>query len=109
MYVMYSLPISQLSVTGGISTTTARLCMTLGLAITTAIFSHVVPGNESIQANRSTAPYRAVFWSAAGKYPVVAVVDDRGAGRAWGKEEGKVTGGFDRGELEQLHRRRRWW
>ncbi|KAH0542420.1 hypothetical protein FGG08_003175 [Glutinoglossum americanum] len=65
MYVMSSLPTSQQSLAGGIFNTATRLCMTLGLGITTAIFSHSAQRDRSVQSNQSITPYQMVFWSAA--------------------------------------------
>lgn len=65
MYVISSMPSSQQSVAGSIFQTVTRLCMTLGLGISTAVF-------DSVQSKPTLAkywdpaaqPYSAVFWFA---------------------------------------------
>lgn len=63
MCVMSSMPPSQQSVAGGIFQTVAKLCMTLGLGIATAIFN-AVQKNPSLAAywDNATQPYTATFW-----------------------------------------------
>ena len=65
MYVMSSMPPSQQSVAGGIFQTAAKLCMTLGLGIATAIFNSVQQ-NPSLANywDQATQPYAATFWFA---------------------------------------------
>lgn len=62
MYVMSSMPPSQQSIAGGIFQTVAKLCMTLGFGITTAIFNSV-QRNSTLSAfwDTTTQPYAAVF------------------------------------------------
>lgn len=66
MYVMSSMPPSQQSVAGGIFQTVAKLTMTLGLGIGTAIFDAV--GRSPTLASywdEETQPYAATFWFSA--------------------------------------------
>lgn len=63
MYVMSSMPPSRQSVAGGIFQTAAKLCMTLGLGVGTAVFNSVqqspsLAGYWDVE----TQPYSAVFW-----------------------------------------------
>ncbi|KAB8446208.1 hypothetical protein FH972_025190 [Carpinus fangiana] len=64
MYVMSSFPPSQQSVAGGIFQTVIRLCSTIGLGITTAIFNAVQesPPTSGYHGNDPIAPYAATFW-----------------------------------------------
>jgi MFS family permease len=63
MYVMSSMPPSKQSVASGIFQTVAKLCMTLGFGIATAIFNAVEqkPSLASYWDVR-TQPYTATFW-----------------------------------------------
>lgn len=62
MYVMSSMPPSQQSIAGGIFQTVAKLCMTLGFGITTAIFNSVQKKPTlSTFWDTTTQPYAAVF------------------------------------------------
>jgi MFS family permease len=63
MYVMSSMPPSRQSVASGIFQTVAKLCMTLGFGISTAIFNAVEqkPSLASFWDPR-TQPYTATFW-----------------------------------------------
>ena len=63
MYVMSSMPPSRQSVASGIFQTVAKLCMTLGFGIATAIFNAVEqkPSLASYWDIR-TQPYTATFW-----------------------------------------------
>lgn len=63
MYVMSSMPPRQQSVAGGIFQTAAKLCMTLGLGVGTAVFDSV-QRKPSLAAywDDETQPYSAVFW-----------------------------------------------
>ncbi|KAK5017991.1 hypothetical protein LTR39_001237 [Cryomyces antarcticus] len=66
MYVMSSMPRSQQSVAGGIFQTVAKLCVTLGFGISTAIFNAVAAKPPSPSgyhaADPATQPYAAAFW-----------------------------------------------
>lgn len=63
MYVMSSMPPSRQSVASGIFQTVAKLCMTLGFGIATAIFNGVEkkPSLSSFWDDK-TQPYTATFW-----------------------------------------------
>ena len=63
MYVVSSMAPSQQSVAGGILQTVAKLCMTLGLGISTAIFNSVGE-NPSLASywDNAAQPYTATFW-----------------------------------------------
>ena len=60
---MSSMPPSRQSVASGIFQTVAKLCMTLGFGIATAIFN-AVQQNPSLASywDVSTQPYTATFW-----------------------------------------------
>lgn len=66
MYVMSSMPAHQQSVAGGIFQTVAKLCMTLGFGIATAIFNSVQASDTAMAQtgfwDRETRPYAATFW-----------------------------------------------
>ena len=63
MYVMSSMPPSKQSVASGIFQTVAKLCMTLGLGIATAIFNSVQQSpNLASYWDKTTQPYTATFW-----------------------------------------------
>ncbi|KAI7657327.1 putative transporter, partial [Hortaea werneckii] len=66
MYVMSSMPPSQQSIAGGIFQTVAKLSMTIGFGIATAVFSSVEK-NPSLDGfwDPVTQPYTAVMWLAA--------------------------------------------
>ena len=63
MYVMSSMPASKQSVASGIFQTVAKLCMTLGFGIATAIFNSVEQ-NPTLASywDKATQPYAATFW-----------------------------------------------
>lgn len=63
MYVMSSMAPSQQSVASGIFQTVAKLCMTLGFGIATAIFNSVQKHPDlAPHWDKSTQPYTATFW-----------------------------------------------
>ena len=65
MYVMSSLPRHQQSVAGGIFNTVTKLCNTIGLGITTAIFTSMSASTSAKQPSSPTdalTPYLACFW-----------------------------------------------
>lgn len=63
MYVMSSLPRRQQSVAGGIFNTVTKLCNTVGLGITTAIFTSIsTSAKQPSSPTDPIAPYRACFW-----------------------------------------------
>ncbi|KAF2861163.1 major facilitator superfamily transporter [Piedraia hortae CBS 480.64] len=65
MYVMSAMPPSQQSIAGGIFQTATRLCMTLGLGISTAVFNSVQrKPSMSNYWDMATQPYTATFWFA---------------------------------------------
>ena len=65
MYVMSSLPKSQQSIASGLFQTLTRLSLTIGMAITTAIYDGVVKTpNTGFHANDPIRPYSAVWWFA---------------------------------------------
>ncbi|KAH9832715.1 Major Facilitator Superfamily [Teratosphaeria destructans] len=113
MYVMSSMPAHQQSIAGGIFQTAAKLCMTLGFGIATAIFNSAEPARgDSPYWDRETRPYSAVFWFAcatsaasvalvpfltlgtqgAKKAEVVAVREDDDRQEKSGAEASVVTG-----------------
>ena len=60
MYSMASLPIHQQSVAGGIFNTVTKLCITVGLGISTSIYTSV---STTISSEDSPLkPYTAVYW-----------------------------------------------
>jgi len=63
MYVMSSMPASQQSIAGSIFQTVAKLCMTLGFGIATAVFN-AVQQRPSLASywDPVTQPYAATFW-----------------------------------------------
>jgi hypothetical protein len=61
MYVMSSLPSTEQSIAGGIFNTVSKICSTLSLGITTAIYNSMRnQGNID-----SIRPYRATYWFSA--------------------------------------------
>jgi hypothetical protein len=70
MYVMSSLPKHQQSVAGGIFNTAAKLALSIGLGITTAIFDGLTYADPSAPSTDTTGlsdaqiirPYHAVWW-----------------------------------------------
>ncbi|KAF2755648.1 aminotriazole resistance protein [Pseudovirgaria hyperparasitica] len=64
MYVISSLDKSQQSIGGSIFQTTAKLCVTVGVGISTAIFNAVSesPSKSGYYANNPYEPYAAVAW-----------------------------------------------
>ncbi|KAI9698033.1 MAG: hypothetical protein M1836_004386 [Candelina mexicana] len=77
MYVMSSLPPHQQSIAGGIFNTVTRLCVTIGLGISTALFNAIAQSTNSSSATTSSSragassgaedalkPYTAVYWFA---------------------------------------------
>jgi MFS family permease len=67
MYVMSSLKKEQQSVAGGLFQMTTRLCSTVGMGITTAIFDGVrmhPGGGGGLHEGDPTEPYAAIFWCA---------------------------------------------
>jgi MFS family permease len=65
MYVISSLPKSQQSIASGIFQTLVRLGLTIGMAITTAIFDSVSKAPDTgFHAGDPIKPYSAVFWFA---------------------------------------------
>ncbi|KAF4536093.1 Aminotriazole resistance protein [Lasiodiplodia theobromae] len=69
MYVMSSLPPQQQSIAGGIFQTVTKLCVTIGMGISTAIFDAVVARGTATSgyfANDPIEPYAATFLYCAG-------------------------------------------
>jgi MFS family permease len=66
MYVMSSLSKEQQSVAGGLFQMVTRLCVTVGMGISTAIFDGVVnhPAKSGSDAGTQEEPYAATFWFA---------------------------------------------
>jgi MFS family permease len=66
MYVMSSLSMDQQSVAGGLFQMVTRLCLTIGMGISTAIFDGVVnhPAKGGFDAGTPEQPYSATFWFA---------------------------------------------
>jgi MFS family permease len=63
MYVMSSMPPSRQSVASGIFQTVAKLCMTLGFGIATAIFNSVQKNPQLAKYwDRQSQPFTATFW-----------------------------------------------
>ncbi|KAI9876282.1 MAG: hypothetical protein M1830_006881 [Pleopsidium flavum] len=60
MYVMSSLPRHQQSVAGGIFNTVTKLCNTIGLGITTAIYTSI--SAKPFSLDNPIKPYLACFW-----------------------------------------------
>lgn len=92
MYVMSSMPAHQQSVAGGIFQTVAKLCMSLGFALTTAIFKSVGASGTAMAEtgywDRETRPYAAVFWfSAACSVFAFFLVPSLTIGTQGGREE----------------------
>lgn len=66
MYVMSSMPPSRQSVASGIFQTVAKLCMTLGFGIATAIYNSVQKNPQLANYwDRQSQPYSATFWYSA--------------------------------------------
>jgi hypothetical protein len=67
MYVMSSLAKSQQSVAGGLFQTVTKLCITIGMGISTAIFDSVVKSSDTsgLHAHDPIQPYSSVFWFSA--------------------------------------------
>ncbi|EGP83893.1 major facilitator superfamily transporter [Zymoseptoria tritici IPO323] len=64
MYVMSSMPPEQQSTAGGIFQTVTKLCMTIGLALATAVFNSVQKRPAlSGYWEEERQPYAAVYWS----------------------------------------------
>jgi hypothetical protein len=65
MYVMSSLPKSQQSIASGIFQTLTRLALTIGMAISTAIYDSLVKAPDTgFHAGDPIRPYTGVFWFA---------------------------------------------
>ncbi|KAK8160291.1 major facilitator superfamily domain-containing protein [Phyllosticta citrichinensis] len=64
MYVMSSLPPSQQSLAGGIFQTVTKLCLTIGLGVSTAIFDTVKthPAASGYHAHDPFEPFAATMW-----------------------------------------------
>ncbi|KAK7540006.1 major facilitator superfamily domain-containing protein [Phyllosticta citribraziliensis] len=64
MYVMSSLPPSQQSLAGGIFQTVTKLCLTIGLGVSTAIFDAVKthPAASGYHAHDPFEPFAATMW-----------------------------------------------
>ena len=93
MYVMSSMPSSQQSIAGGIFQTVAKLAMTIGFGIATAIFNSVQekPTLSSFW-DKETQPYAAVQWmSAACSILGVCLVPFLTLGTQGGKEKVKAV------------------
>ena len=112
MYVMSSMAPSQQSVAGGIFQTVAKLCMTLGFGIATAIFNSVQQ-NPTLASywDEATQPYTATFWYSVAcaalslclvpfltigtqggrEKRVSAVSEQREASEKWREEQGNTT------------------
>jgi MFS family permease len=66
MYVMSSLSKDQQSVAGGLFQMVTRLCLTVGMGISTAIYDGVAnhPAKSGFDAGTPEQPYSATFWFA---------------------------------------------
>jgi hypothetical protein len=64
---MSSLAKSQQSIAGGLFQTVTKLCITIGMGISTAIFDSVAksPRTTGLHAHDPIQPYSSVFWFAA--------------------------------------------
>jgi hypothetical protein len=64
MYVMSSMAKDQQSVAGGLFQMVTRLCLTVGMGISTAIYDGVVnhPAKSGFAAGTQEQPYSATFW-----------------------------------------------
>ncbi|KAL2675980.1 major facilitator superfamily-domain-containing protein [Phyllosticta citricarpa] len=64
MYVMSSLPPSQQSLAGGIFQTVTKLCLTIGLGVSTALYDAVRthPASSGYHAHDPFEPYAATMW-----------------------------------------------
>ena len=64
MYVMSSLSKSQQSIAGGLFQTVTRLCITIGMGISTAIFDGISksPKSSGLHAHDPIQPYSGIFW-----------------------------------------------
>src|ERR1700753_2887261 len=79
MYVMSSLPKSQQSIASGLFQTLTRLSLTIGMAVTTAIYDGVVKSPDiGFHSGDQIRPYWAVFWfataAAAASLPLVPIL-----------------------------------
>lgn len=102
MYVMSSMPASQQSIAGGIFQTVAKLAMSVGLGLATAVFSSVErkPGLSGYW-DEATQPYAATLWvSVACAGVSVCLVPFLTLGTQGGREEGGSFGSEDEGENE---------
>jgi hypothetical protein len=76
---MSSLPKSQQSIASGLFQTLTRLSLTIGMAVTTAVFDGVVKTPDTgFHANDPIRPYSAVWWfataAAAASIPLVPML-----------------------------------
>jgi hypothetical protein len=65
MYVMSTLPKEQQSIASGLFQTITRLCVTIGMGVSTAIFSSAQQSNINAPGFHSgdpARPYAATFW-----------------------------------------------
>lgn len=106
MYVMSSMPPSQQSIAGGIFQTVAKLSMTIGFGIATAVFNAVQKNPQmSDYWDKTTQPYAATLWlSAAASILSVCLVPLLTLGTQGGKEEEASTQSTDdgRGSIENV-------
>lgn len=93
MYVMSSLPPQQQSIAGGIFQTVTKLCVTIGMGISTAIFDAVAARGTATSgyfANDPIEPYAATFLYCAGiaavGIPLCAFLKIGTQGHAGGEE-----------------------
>jgi len=96
MYVMSSLPRHQQSIAGGIFNTVTKLCNTIGLGITTAIYTSI--STKPSSHDNPIKPYLACFWfSCASAALSVCLIPFLKIGTQGGKlrsgEESVVAGG----------------
>lgn len=104
MYVMSSMPSSKQSVASGIFQTVAKLCMTIGFGIATAIFN-AVDQKPSLASfwDAKTQPYTVVFWySVACAGLSVCLVPFLTIGTQGGKAKVNKIGGDDHGVRQNL-------
>ncbi|KAK5122865.1 hypothetical protein LTR85_003780 [Meristemomyces frigidus] len=100
MYVMSSMPPSQQSIAGGIFQTVAKLSMTIGFGIATAVFNAVQKDPQmSNYWDKTTQPYAATLWmSVACSMLSVLLVPLLTLGTQGGKEKGDGTSSTDDGQ-----------
>lgn len=107
MYVMSSLPRHQQSVAGGIFNTVTKLCNTIGLGITTAIFTSTssASAQHPSASNESLKPYLACFWfSCASAGLSILLVPFLTIGTQGGKFGGGEDGRGEKGDIVEKKR-----